>query len=93
MLLRRLKSKQQKRLRQRQHHKTISLVKRGKRIVLHVLCSTDFSKYVCDPLHNDDVKSPNFDDNVSILTENLLFSVFTLKPLVPIYFWDTSPIL
>ena len=40
------------------------------------------------PLHNDDVKSPNlrFCRQRKHATENPSFSVFTLKPLVPIYF-------
>ena len=43
-------------------------------------CSTDFSKYVCGPLYNDDVKSPDlrFWRQREHATKNLSFSIYTL---------------
>ena len=62
--------------RQRERHQTtIWLVKRGK-------------KFSCCTLHNNDVKSPNlrFWRQRERTNATLSFSIFTLKPLVPIYF-------
>ena len=62
----------------------ISLVNRARaraaRILAHI--------YFCGTLHNDDVKSQNFRfwrqrENAE---KNLSFFIFSLKPLVPIYF-------